>query len=667
MKRPLNVNISGKVSKVAAKNPLLPLFEAVVNSIQAIEAAKISGGQITVEIERKPLQSSIDMGDGTIAPITGFSIRDNGIGFDDENLESFCTSDSILKAVQGGKGIGRFSWLKFFADVQITSTFNENGKKFQRSFRFDNNGVDNDDKVIVKEQKNETTVVLSKMYDQFLQKCPKTIEVIADRLVEHLLSYFATSSCPSVTLRDGGESITLQTLYRKNFGDGATSHDFEIRGRKFKAIGLRLHQGNQVHKVLLCADKRVAEFIPLQKHDSILSRKLEDKDGNSFAYWIFIEGEYLDSIVNDDREGLRFPDEDSDTPDLAMDIQRTEIVDAILPKILEDLSEELKQVKESNKERVSRYIEHSAPEYRIVAKIYPEKVEQIHKATEKEIDTELRRLQFDIETKLRDDARKILEMRTESETSADEFEEKTKAFLGIVNDLGKASLSKYIIQRRVILDILKKRMESGDAGKYHLEKAIHELIFPLGKTSDDVPFESQNLWIIDERLSYHSYLGSDKALSATPVDTTSTQEPDIIVFNRPISLDNQNDTGRAFESIEIIEFKRPGRDDYTDADNPALQVMKYIETIKEGKEKNRRGRPIEVTPTTHFYCYLMCDVTEKLRKILKRMGFLEAPDGQGLFHYAQNHNAYIEVMSYNKMLRLAEQRNRILFDKLHLK
>jgi hypothetical protein len=666
MKRTLNVDINGKVSKVSSKNPLLPLFEAVVNSIQALEKSKKP--QITIEILRDASQGELDLQDGTPAKVSGFIVSDNGAGFDDINIDSFCTSDSTLKSAQGGKGVGRFSWLKFFGSVEIDSTFSEGKSFFNRKFLFDKNGVDNDDKAPAKTSEVKTVVSLTKMFPQFLDKCPRSIEVIADRLVEHLLSYFATSSCPPITLKDGPESITLQTLYRKNFGDGATNHKFEIRGQKFRAIGLRLHQGNQVHKLLLCADKRVAESMPLKRFDPILGRKIEDAEGNSFAYCVFVEGEYLDSIVNDDREGLRFPDDgDDENPTLDSDIRRSEIVESILPKVLGDLSEELKQVKESNVVRVGQYIERKAPEYRVVAKLHPEKVEQINKSTDKEIDSELRKIQFDIESKLRDEARQILEMATESDKSADEFEAKTKKFLEVVNDLGKASLSKYVVQRRVILDILKKRMESGEAGKYHLEKAIHELIFPLGATSDDVEYERQNLWIIDERLSYHSYLGSDKTISATPAEASSSLEPDIIIFNRPIALDNQNDTGRAFESIEIVEFKRPGRDDYTDADNPALQVMKYIETIKEGREKNRRGRPIEVTPTTHFYCYVMCDITEKLRKILKRIGFLEAPDGQGLFHYAQNHNAYIEVMSYNKMLRLAEQRNKILFEKLHIK
>ena len=672
MSRPLNVDIDGRVQKIISNNPLLPLFEAVVNSIQAIEEYQLASstnnkGAITVEIVRSSAQGSLGIKDNSIPPVTGYIITDDGIGFNDDNIDSFCTSDSKHKRLEGGKGVGRFAWLKFFKNVTVDSVFLEHNQKYRRAFGFNLSGIDNDTKTAAASSQRKTTVTLSSLLDKYQDKCPKGLEVIADKLVEHLLSYFATSACPSITVKDSNGTINLQDRYTELFGSNSTKHQLTLKGYAFSIIGLRLYQGNQVHKLHLCASKRAAESLALSKFESMLGRKVEDNDGQSFAYWVFIESPYLDKIVNEDREGLRFPDENDDTDDFERPIKRPELVHAVIPEILSDLSKELEQVRQANKERVDGYIQGKAPEYRFIAKQFPEKIALINRTTDKDIDSELRKLQFDVESKARDEAHDLLEGSTEpTDAPSSELEQRTSQLLCTVNDIGKASLSKYIIQRRVILNILKKRMEL-DGQKYPLEKAIHELIFPLGQTSDDVEYEKQNLWIIDERLSYHSYLGSDKALSATPAETSSTKEPDLIIFNRPIALDNQNDPSRAFECIEIVEFKRPGRDDYTDAEHPVLQVMKYIEDIKDGTVKNRKGRPIELSSSTHFYCYVMCDITEKLRKILSRMGFLETPDGQGLFHYAKNHNAYIEVMSYNKMLRQAEQRNRILFDKLHIK
>ncbi|MGB8099354.1 MAG: hypothetical protein WCF17_19525 [Terracidiphilus sp.] len=55
---------------------------------------------------------------------------------------------------------------------------------------------------------------------------------------------------------------------------------------------------------------------------------------------------------------------------------------------------------------------------------------------------------------------------------------------------------------------------------------------PLKKTSSEVRLDSCNLWLIDERLAFHNYLASDKALSSMPITgCTETKEPDICALN----------------------------------------------------------------------------------------------------------------------------------------
>ena len=89
---------------------LFPLFEAVVNSIYAIDDRIISEdsfesaeGKILVTLGRS---SNSDLFGGK-AEISTITIEDNGIGFDDNNYESFCELDSMYRASRGCKGIGR--------------------------------------------------------------------------------------------------------------------------------------------------------------------------------------------------------------------------------------------------------------------------------------------------------------------------------------------------------------------------------------------------------------------------------------------------------------------------------------------------------------------------------------------------------------------------------
>ena len=66
--------------------PLLPLFEAVMNSFQAVKDAGHSGssrGSISIEVEReKPLLAEEN------PAVIGFRVVDDGIGLTDENFDS---------------------------------------------------------------------------------------------------------------------------------------------------------------------------------------------------------------------------------------------------------------------------------------------------------------------------------------------------------------------------------------------------------------------------------------------------------------------------------------------------------------------------------------------------------------------------------------------------
>ncbi len=66
--------------------------------------------------------------------------------------------------------------------------------------------------------------------------------------------------------------------------------------------------------------------------------------------------------------------------------------------------------------------------------------------------------------------------------------------------MGKSNLAEYVMHRKAILDILAQNIKYKDQEqqKYTYEKNIHQLIFPMTKTSDDIDYLQHNLWIIDE-------------------------------------------------------------------------------------------------------------------------------------------------------------------------
>ena len=99
--RTYSVDFQGRIRNfpLAKDKALLPLFEAVVNSLQAIEDKDTADGVISITLNRLDI-NQLEFEEGVELPkpdITGFTITDNGIGFNYENFESFFKADSQNK------------------------------------------------------------------------------------------------------------------------------------------------------------------------------------------------------------------------------------------------------------------------------------------------------------------------------------------------------------------------------------------------------------------------------------------------------------------------------------------------------------------------------------------------------------------------------------------
>jgi hypothetical protein len=241
----------------------------------------------------------------------------------------------------------------------------------------------------------------------------------------------------------------------------------------------------------------------------------------------------------------------------------------------------------------------------------------------------------------------------------DEFNERHQELYTKIIEVGNSKLSEYVIHRKLVIDLFDKLLK-----KKATERAIHSLIFPLQTLSDDISFEDHNLWMIDEKLSYHKYLASDKQFTKIkPVDSDSQDRPDIIIFNKPFAFANND---KPYDSIVLIEFKRPMRDDYTDDENPILQVNKYAREIINSEVRDKYGREFDLGKNTPIYAYIICDLTRKLKSYATDAGYKLSPDSAGYFFFNENYNMYVEIMSFDKILRNSKATNRVLFEKLNL-
>lgn len=229
---------------------------------------------------------------------------------------------------------------------------------------------------------------------------------------------------------------------------------------------------------------------------------------------------------------------------------------------------------------------------------------------------------------LKEIGQKIEKESREKIDSIYDYEGIFESYCSGVTDLSKASLSEYVIRRKTILDLLEKALEWDNNNRFKKEEIIHSLICPMRHSSDEIPFDEMNLWIIDEKLAYHNYLASDQKLKSIPViDSDSDDRTDIAIFAQALSYSSEK---YYFNSISIIELKRPGRDNYSSngKDNdPVEQVLRYVKQIREGKAKLANGRGFGDVKNTPFYCYIIADLTDSLIEKAETMSYTKTPDG----------------------------------------
>ncbi len=670
----LATNLSGRLrnTDLPTSKALYPVFEAVVNSIQAIEEKNnLDSGLIVLEIIRNSQQSIKGAGFAeTLENIIGFTIKDNGIGFGDKNIESFNTLDSDHKIDKGCKGIGRLLWLKAFSKVEIYSTFKDEKNKLKNKFfKFDetqgfapiNDYTSNNTDI-------KTTVHLINFRENYQKATPKLADSIANSLLEHCLWYFVRAEgIPKIIVKDGSESINLSDLYDSYMHSSAYSETIIIKENNFDLIHLKFRaSSSQKHGIALCAASRVVREESIEGKITGLYGKISDGDGD-FIYHCYISSEYLDGKARSERTSFNIP-ENTTSLFSETEVSLKDIRENVLERSKEYLNDYLSENIKYGRKRVDDFISQKAPRYRpIIARINEDDLVVNPDISDKDLELHLHQQLSKTERDMLDQGHDIM---TNFGDDIEDYQKRLREYLDTAEDIKKSDLANYVSHRRVILDLLEKLITQDSEGSYAKEELIHELIMPMGKTSNETHPDDCNLWLIDERLAFHNHLASDKTLkSQTITGDTSTKEPDLCalnIYNNPILVSNKQSLPLA--SITIIELKRPMRNDAKAGEekDPVEQALGYLKRIRDGNVKTFDGRLIPESNNIPGYCYAICDLTTSIKKRCNILGLQETSDHMGYFGYNSNYKAYIEVISYNKLVQIAKERNYAFFEKLGL-
>lgn len=681
-------NIANKIrnTSLSRKQGLMPLFELISNSIHSISERKKANlmgdekGRIIITIIRNGAPEILKkLSDIDNYPITSIIVQDNGIGLDNDNLASFTEADSDHKLDIGGKGVGRFVCLKAFKWLEISSTFKNNGTFLKRTIALKNTkqGFEGYLETESNIQKYKTECTLFNFLPEFQQNTIKALAEIADSIITHFQLYFITKQIPNIVIQNqNNDQIDLDKRYSQSFKSKVKYGNFTLRDEKFM-VYLSESNSSKSHRLHFCACNRSVIEEWLGKKIIELGKKpISDNDSSSFYYSAFVVSDLLDNSVNNERTSFCFPTNEEDD-DVFDDLETEEITLSKIRKLTINVIESLiaDYISEAQTLKVETYravIEAEMPQYRAVLTRKAEQVKKLQTGLSKQnLDIELYKIESEWKTEIKKLGTELID-RKKDITCLDEYKRFYEGYLTNLNEIGQSELARYITHRKSVIDLLDfLTSKEGEDDKYANEDLVHSLFFPIRSTSDIIPYHKQNLWMIDERLSYHSYLASDKTFNSMrniEVSDNKEDRPDLLIFSNAFAFATEKDG--PYNSITIIEFKKPERDNYADNDeakNPLDQVERYVEDLIGGKITNRKGRTINITKETPFYIYIISDLTPTLVKILERRDFYKTPDGQGYYAFkSRRYNGYIEIMSFDKIKNDAKKRNKILFDKLGL-
>lgn len=485
---------------------------------------------------------------------------------------------------------------------------------------------------------------------------PSRLETILKRLVGQFLPFLLGNDKPNFHIETDDERYNLADFLReKELSLGETIlalSDDEHVAVNHNLIEKGIVEGKANHKLYFAAHDRIVRE---QEIGTALGLSTYvSRNGRQYVYAGVISGKILDDNVNAERTSF-----DIDT--------------SKLEKINKDA---INLVQESLSDDINKVVDRQTDLTRSVLKRYPRFsyiVQDPRSFAQNRLPRNFRTAEqvyqqlavFDFREN-RDLQRKVERLSNSSDENQEAIQAGVDEILDKLTDQEFSVLADYTSRRKVILDLLEKRLGYKPDGsmKHHAEAALHEFVVPMRVDSNDLHVDQHNLWILDDKLTYYEYWASDKSLRKIVEGSDSLERPDVVLFSGRSAYHRPGTD----QPVVVIEFKKPARDDYTDDENPFSQIYGYIEELREGRVKDKDGAVIqEVTNETPFFCYIVADITPKLRSWMK-MARINTPLAGGGAHYGYNddYRAFVQVVSYKYLVKDARLRNEAFFKHLSI-
>lgn len=637
---------------------LQPLFEAVSNAIHSTQKrfgdAVARDGKVTVTVFTNRSKRNV-----------WASVEDNGEGLNEENWDSFTTTDTDNKIEIGGKGVGRLLWLDCFQKITVDSIFREGEGLKRRQFKFvlalEDQIVDEVVEPVQSDAESMFHVKFEGVRDNgYLQRFPGRDAFVFQHLTSHFLPVFIGGNSPLVTVHVGDETRVFPDAIK------------DIVHRRAPELKLETEDYGILHLTMMECDKVASSdlkgnhFIHFIAHDrTVHSQAIDGKlglkyfgSGEDRVFHAILTGEFLDKNVNQERTAFNFEDA----------VIEKIVSDVCIPHVEGFLAEPLSALRSEQRE----LIEVIAATYPSVA--FGDAKELQEKVPSGELSRDalyghLARERFRRDERQAEKIRAVLSRLKNTTVDAITLATSIKEASAALEDAEQRSLAEYVVRRKVVLDfieiLLEKVRDDTLDSSYEREDILHSFICPVrvnnvsdGRTRRIEPSTSHDLWIIDERLTFAEYFSSDVEFKALTEAFDSEERADVLIFDYVHGLRQTDEPSK----VLLVEFKRPGRTNYADGENPQLQIERYVRQLQGGRLTDVRGRPVKLDNNTIFYCYIVADIIGRLDEWT--FTWQRTADGRGrLYRPNGGFQGSIELMGWDALIEDARARNKSFFER----
>ena len=532
----IRVKIDNVLKGFNSKIPFMqPLYETITNSLEA------HAKDIRIVFEKEEL-----LDNDTMNPrIIGFTITDDGDGFNQKNRESFGEYLSNYKSELGCKGIGRFTWLKVFKEIKIESQLSDEYVTIDFSKNY------SDDKIkVVKKKSDERYTKISFKYvtENYYDKNKDErfradIVAIKENIENHLMvKLFLLKEEKKTNFTIHLILDNQEEIIDNNNISQLKKQSFDIQDDKQQKYEFNLYykfsdDSKNIHKLHYCADGRTVLDFP----KSIQFSNLTD----NASVTMLLASSYFDDRINNERNEFTFdPKENNPTIDNPLPLPKINIVlkervDNIILKRYPNIQKENQDLIEeciNENPHLGKYIRKG--EYGLIY----DKKDLLKKANSEFIAEK---------EKILNNFKKMIE---EKALNSDNFINN----ISKLNDISNRELAQYFYYRQEIVDGLKDLNENNSTQ----EELLHNLFMPKGNISDtkdsDYSHYDSNIWLLDDKFMSYTKMFSDKKIgiikqriiNENPDNYGDGKEPDLSIF--------YNGTSGNIKDLVVVELKAIG-------------------------------------------------------------------------------------------------------------